>query len=423
MPDRARARILSAMRSEVWFPAGATQRDWMIDAGSTLVLALLGALFTPVLLGYIEPSSRLLAGMTFLPLVVRRHSPLLAMIGCGMGCLLQLMTLPGPTGSVVVVPILAYVVARWVPGLPARSVVVLGLVGAVLGPVKWVATSWLPVYNGLLLIAFFLMCAAAVLTPYAAGRRVRETAIAREAQLAAAEERYARRAYAHEQQTRIDEAAQRATIARELHDIVAHSLSVMIVQAEGGKALARKKPEVAEQALTTIAETGRESLYEMRRIVGVLRGGPDARADFAPAPSLRDIPDLVTRASEHARLEVYGEPVGTSPALEVTVYRIVQEGLTNFLKHAGAGAEASVILTYSPSQVSVEVVDTGHGVPDPTEGGGNGIRGMQERVTSMGGTITAGPRDDGPGFRVYARIPVRTPYERLAEPPETGDPR
>ena len=408
---------------EVWFPTGATQRDWVVDGILAVSLALVSIVPYVQYAGTGAPWFFLvgLSLVTVLPVALRRHAPLVMLVLVAIGCTLQLVAFPAPTPSLFAIPVVAYTVARWVPGYASRSVVVVGAFASILGPLRWFGmnSSGNPSTD----ILYWGACMGAVLTPYAIGRRSREVAKARQNEIRIAEERYQLLLAEREQQSRLAEASTRTMIARELHDIVAHSLSVMIVQAEGGKALARKKPEVAEQALTTIAETGRESLYEMRRIVGVLRGGPDARADFAPAPSLRDIPDLVTRASEHARLEVYGEPVGTSPALEVTVYRIVQEGLTNFLKHAGAGAEASVILTYSPSQVSVEVVDNGHGVPDPTEGGGNGIRGMQERVTSMGGTITAGPRDDGPGFRVYARIPVRTPYERLAEPPETGDPR
>jgi DNA-binding NarL/FixJ family response regulator len=125
-------------------------------------------------------------------------------------------------------------------------------------------------------------------------------------------------------------------IARELHDIVAHSLSVMIVQAEGGRAAATRKPEVAAEALDTIAETGREALHEMRRIVGVLRAGPNEEpASYAPAPTLEEIPDMVARTSDRITLVVQGNPQPVSQALALTAYRVTQEALTNFLKHAG----------------------------------------------------------------------------------------
>ncbi|WP_052462313.1 sensor histidine kinase [Nigerium massiliense] len=396
--------------SDVWFPPGATARDWALDVALAGVLSLLGWVFSSAVgtpSGLSTFAGTIVTLLTAAPLVLRRHSPLLAMIGCALGLLLQLAVFFVPNATVVCVPIVAHAVARWVPGLPARSVVAVGLAGAVLGPASWALRGGPSPQTLFFFLTAFALCAAGVVTPYIAGRRQRSVAQEREDRLRAAEERFLLQAHEHEQQARLDEAAQRASIARELHDIVAHSLSVMIVQAEGGKALARKRPEAAEEALTTVAEIGRESLHEMRRIVGVLRGSPQPRdAEFAPAPGLADIPDLVARTSERAHLEVYGTPEGTTPALELTVYRIVQEGLTNVLKHAGREAEAAVILTHAPGQLTVEVVDNGHGVPDPTEGGGNGIRGMHERVTAMGGTIRAGVRTDGPGFRVYVVLPT-----------------
>jgi signal transduction histidine kinase len=191
-----------------------------------------------------------------------------------------------------------------------------------------------------------------------------------------------------------------------LHDIVAHSLSVMIVQAIGGKAAAKKRPEAAIEALDTIAETGREALTEMRQILNVLRSDPDSpnATEYAPAPSLTEISDLVARTSNRVTLSVHGDPPKMSPALQLTIYRIVQEGLTNFLKHAGAEATAAVSISYGVGQIRVEINDNGLGATVTTNNPGHGLRGMYERVAAMGGQLSAYPKPEG-GFRVLAVLP------------------
>lgn len=404
--------------SDVLFPPGATQRDWVADVFLAVSLTLISVV---VYLGAgFERASwvvfvALSAAMTW-PLALRRHAPLAMLALCTAAGAMQLALFSAPTVSLIAVPIVAYSVARWVPGPLSRSVIVIGGFGSVLGPMRWFANYDTNLSADIL---FWGACFGAVLTPYAIGRRSREIAETRMQRVRTAEERYTMLLAEREQQTRLAEASTRAMIARELHDIVAHSLSVMIVQAEGGRAASTRKPEVAAEALDTIAETGREALHEMRRIVGVLRAGPDGddRPTFAPSPTLHDIPDLVARTSERARLIEHGTPHAVSPALALTIYRVTQEALTNFLKHAGPGATASVTLTYTPSSITVDVLDDGTGVDDPTDGGGNGLRGMYERVIAMGGTLHAGPRTDGPGFRVTAALPAGD------VPSATTDPR
>ncbi len=393
---------------ELLFPPGATRQDWAVDGALATALALLtiptywstGSLSTPALASSI---------LMVVPLVLRRHSPLITLAVVSGAALLQLFASPLPLPSLVAIPIVAYSVARWVPGYPARSVLVIGAVGAVLGPLRWVVSD--PTHLSLRQTVWFslawFVCLGLVITPYAIGRRAREETEAHEHLVANAQERYRALIAEREQDTRLAESRARTQIARELHDIVAHSLSVMIVQAEGGKALATKKPEAATQALTTIADTGREALVEMRRILGVLRDGPESGtdADFAPAPRLQDIPDLVGRASERFRLTVNGQPPKVSAALELTVYRVVQEALTNVLKHAGPDARATVSLTYAPREILVDVVDNGRPDPDHATEPGHGLRGMNERVTSMGGRMVARPRPSG-GFQVTVVLPL-----------------
>ncbi|MCW5951910.1 MAG: sensor histidine kinase [Propionibacteriaceae bacterium] len=390
---------------DLLFPPGATRHDWAIDAAMATGLALL-TIPTSLTTGSISTPALISSFLLVLPLVLRRHSPLITMVLVSLAAFLQFIVSPLPLPSLVSIPIVAYSVARWVPGHTARSVVVIGAIGAVLGPWRWVAPELghISLRELVWLALAWFVCMGLVVTPYAIGRRAREESTAHAHLVANAEERYRSLITEREQQARLAESRARTQIARELHDIVAHSLSVMIVQAEGGRALAAKKPEAATEALTTIADTGREALVEMRRILGVLRDDP-GDADFAPAPRLEDIPDLVHRASDRFRLTVNGRPPRVSAALELTVYRVVQEALTNVLKHAGADARASVTLTYAPREIIVDVLDNGSPTGEQTTEPGHGLRGMTERVTSMGGRMVARPRPSG-GFQVTVVLPL-----------------
>jgi signal transduction histidine kinase len=312
--------------------------------------------------------------------------------------------------TLVAVPVVSYSVARWVPGRPARIVLAFGAIGSVLGPIRWILldVSHPSIRDLIWLMLAWFVCMGLVITPYAVGRRVRESTEAHLHRVAAAEERYRTMLTEREQDTRLAESKARTQIARELHDIVAHSLSVMIVQAEGGRAMAAKKPEAATEALNTIAETGREALSEMRRILGVLRDEPEPgkQADFAPAPRLTDIPDLVARTSDRVQLAVHGQPPKVPPAMELTAYRVVQEALTNFLKHAGPEATALVTITYGMREIAIDVLDNGVASPSVVpQNPGHGLRGMHERVSSMGGRLLTRARPSG-GFQVTAVLPI-----------------
>ena len=400
---------------DLLFPPGASRHDWVLDG----MLAL--GMFVVTVLPYASysawnntPRMLLLPVLSLMvaPLALRRHSPLLMLAGCTLAGIVQVIVVNTFTATLVVLPIVAYSVARWVPGTVARSVVVIGALGSLIGPLRWTTATEGIAVSARSIVLFVLasfVCLGLIVTPYAIGRRVRESSVAHADRIAAAEERYQLLLAEREQQARLAESRARATIARELHDIVAHSLSVMIVQAEGGRALAAKRPEAAATALDTIADTGREALSEMRRIVGVLRSEPERRgADWEPAPSLADIPDLVHRATDRATLVVHGEPPRVSPALELTIYRVVQEALTNFLKHAGPTATAVVTLAYGSTEILVEIVDNGPGPGQVTTIPGHGLRGMAERVTSMDGRLEAHPLALG-GFVVRAMLPVHKP--------------
>ncbi len=241
--------------------------------------------------------------------------------------------------------------------------------------------------------------------------------------------------------------AERARIARELHDVVAHEMTVMTLQAEGARRRANGSDPAIAEALATIADSGRKGLAEMQRMIGVLRtseqeaveeaaqltgrtrepalvGSPDTDA-FAPTPSLAAIPALV-RQVEESGLPVRLAITGTTrvPAgVELSAYRIIQESLTNALKYAGHGATATVTVRRTKDAVTVTVEDDGRGViSDVAAGsGGHGIAGMRERVASLGGSIETGARKGG-GFRIHAVLPVSDDQVVGARSPARGTP-
>ncbi len=197
---------------------------------------------------------------------------------------------------------------------------------------------------------------------------------------------------------------ERTRIARELHDIVAHAVTSMVVQA-GAAEQADGDRSFVDPALSSIRQTGNEALSEMRRLVTMLRAEGDA--PLGPQPRLDALPSLIDSASAHGprtRLEVAGTARDLPPGLDLTVYRIVQEALTNVRRHAGA-SECVVRLTYGPGEVRLEVVDDGRGGGAAPARGGHGLVGMQERVGMYGGRLEVGP-EPGRGFAVRAVLPV-----------------
>ncbi|GAA2607292.1 sensor histidine kinase [Actinomadura fulvescens] len=203
-------------------------------------------------------------------------------------------------------------------------------------------------------------------------------------------------------------AAERARIARELHDVVAHNVSVIVVQADGASYAIETDTARAKEALETISATGRQALAEMRRLLGVLREGDDT-GPYAPQPGVGQLDELVEQVRASGLpldYEVTGEPREMSDGRQLTIFRIVQEGLTNTLKHAGPKATARVRLHYGDEAVEVRISDDGRGAAAADDGRGHGLAGMRERAAVYGGTVEAGPRPGG-GFEVVARIPAR----------------
>lgn len=208
-------------------------------------------------------------------------------------------------------------------------------------------------------------------------------------------------------------------IARELHDVLAHSISVINVQAGVALELIDERPEQARTALTTIKAASKEALGEVRQVLSTLRA--PGEAPRAPAPGLDRLPELLEQAAAaglHAEVTVEGDPVPLAPGADLAAFRIVQEAMTNIVRHSGSRA-ARIRLGHLPGCVEVQVDDDGPAVASGDSGGGNGLVGMRERAAALGGTVEAGPRPDG-GFRVRARLPLGAPLPPLRPGPAAG---
>ena len=247
----------------------------------------------------------------------------------------------------------------------------------------------------------------------AAGWLAGDNTRSRRAHLAGVLERAAEREREREQRARQAGAEERLRIARELHDVVAHAMSIVAVRSGVARLVIDVRPDEAREALAIIEGTSRQALAELRLLVGVLRGHEtqDTDADREPAPGLADLPGLIGRINEAGvtvGLRVEGEPRGLSPGIDLSAYRIVQEALTNVVRHA-APAAAELTVRYRPDEVVIEVTDDGC-VRDAgpgshaQDGACHGIAGMRERAAVYGGRLVAGPT--ATGFRVLARIPT-----------------
>ncbi|MEU4619824.1 histidine kinase [Actinoplanes sp. NPDC023801] len=259
--------------------------------------------------------------------------------------------------------------------------------------------------SGLLLV----VAAAYLLGDNLRGRRIHLRTLERRAADLEREQR---------QRVALATAAERSRITRELHDVVAHGLSVMVVQAQGAAAALRRHPDRTETALRDIVTTGRSSLAEMRRLLAIVREEPE----LAPQPGVEFLPELIDRiraAGTAVTFTVEGDPAPLPAGVDLSAYRITQEALTNTLKHAGEGASAVVRLGFLPGVLEIEVHDDGRApVARSGRGTGNGLRGIAERVRLLDGSLETGTGPDG-GFRVLARLPLRP--AALPAAPVAGD--
>lgn len=384
--------------------------------------AVLGVLALAVLaydaLDYRSSDSRLILVPLLLvsaaPLFVRRSCPEGAVVLGGVLLVVNLREFDSVTAAVVLAPVLVHSgVAHARNKVWGRAALTLGLLGSVVAPIRWGYRS----YASTVLAMAFGLCAISVIAAFVLGERQRDRVDRQAEQLRSLTERASMMAYERDQRARIAAVTERNRIARELHDIVAHSLSVVIVQADGAAAAVAARPELAVTVLNTISETSREALAEMRRLVGVLRTDPAERGDYAPAQGVADLSALVEQMRQSGTtvdFRLIGAQFTLSPGLDLTIYRLVQEALTNVLKHGGPAAAATVELAYERRSVRVSVVDDGRGaasIEGPLDG--HGLLGMRERVRLQGGKSAVGPRTGG-GFGVEAW------FDLTATGPATG---
>ncbi|GLZ06349.1 hypothetical protein Acsp03_38150 [Actinomadura sp. NBRC 104412] len=363
---------------------------------SPLFLLSLGY-FTGPAFGLRMSAFVLITAALLLPLVFRRTYPRTVFAVVSLVSFVQVLLVSVPVVANVAVLMGLYTVAagpsfRW--GLAALTV---GQLGAVLATFRFVSGERDRLSN---LIAISAIVAGVWLL----GLHMRT----RRAYLRSVEERAARLERERDTEVQIAMAAERARIARELHDVVAHNVSVIVVQADGASYAIDTDTARARAALEAISATGRQALAEMRRMLGVLRESDDA-GSYTPQPGVAQLTDLVEQIRASGlplEFAVEGVPLEMSQGRQLTIFRIVQEALTNTLKHAGPRATARVLLHYGDDAIEVRVTDDGRGAAAPDDGSGHGLLGMRERAAVYGGEVRARPRVGG-GFEVIARIPVQ----------------
>lgn len=361
----------------------------------------------------VGPAAALVYLALVIPIVFRRKHPAGAFLTVIASGALQVALLPRPITADIAALIALYTLAAYRP----RRISVPGLIVCLGGSAIAIA-AWLPAMRFTGSTMFKVGTVTAVfLGPWVLAWMFGDSMRWRRGYYHALEERAARLEAEHDAQAQIAAAAERARIARELHDVVAHNVSVMVVQADGAAFALDGSPERARDALSAISRTGRQALAEMRHLLGVLRtSSPDEETSLAPQPGLEQIADLLSHsraAGLPVSFKVEGVPRALPPGIALTAYRVVQESLTNTRKHGGPSVTASVRLRFCEDGLKIVVSDDGRGSTAASDDAGHGLIGMRERAEMYGGTVTAGPRDEG-GYQVTCtiRFPRAAPREQ-----------
>jgi signal transduction histidine kinase len=335
-----------------------------------------------------------------LPLLWRRRHPWPVFLVVAAASALQAVLHDEPTVGQIAFPVAVYSVARWSPRWQGVTALLVGYAGALVAATRWLLGFGAGDLTPGNLAPYTVTIGAIVTAAWALGwaAQSRERYVASLVARAEQAERMA------EREVELAARDERSRIAREMHDVVAHGLSVIVVQADGARYAAAKDPAVAVGTLETISAAGREALTEMRRLLGLLREGDTG---VAPQPGLDDVRHLVDEArAAGTRVSAdLPEPAPDVPdGVGLAAYRIVQEALTNVRKHAGPDAAVDVRVAVG-TDVVIEVRDDGRGAASHVDGRGLGLVGMRERAAVHGGTLEAGPAPGG-GFAVSARLPL-----------------
>jgi signal transduction histidine kinase len=383
-----------------WLGAHPLVADALTSAFLTLAFLLVAAFQDSYGLPGKQPDlfSGLIVCIVVMSLTLRRRMPVAVLAFVLAGCLtLTAFGYVPMLGTAAAYLIAIYSVASHRGLATSLPVGAFGLVLYVVSMALDGYWFWQAVSNSVLLIGVWWI-----------GRSLR----LRRAYLDELEARARRLERAREADSRAARAEERSRIARELHDVVAHHVSVMTVQAGAARRILHRDPEAVQDALSTIEQMGRTALGEMRRLVGVLRTEAEpARSELSPQPGVHDVSGLVDQLREtglQVQLWIEGESRSLSPGVDLAAFRLVQEALTNTLKHAGPQARAWVRIQYADRQLEIEVEDDGRGLVaglGRPGGNGHGLVGMRERVALYGGDLRIGPRSGG-GFEVRARFPL-----------------
>ena len=342
-----------------------------------------------------DPAVVTVAVLTALPLAVRRKWPVPVFGAVVALCLVTVLWSDFPAINGVALLIALYTVAALRPRREALACAAV-LFAVIIAVAVWMAGgNWW--YDAIFVCGLY--AAALGLGLYSATRR---------AYMAELTDRAERLEHERDQQVALAAAAERARIAREMHDIVAHNLTVMVTLSEAAAASTPGSPERSAELMRGVSAIGRRALADTRSVLGVLRqeAAPPAADSLVPVPGLAQIDELVSQvrtAGLETTVEYSGQVPDLPEGLQLTVYRLVQEALTNTLKHAGPGARASVHLRFRPGELRVDVTDDGVGDAGSAPGAGGGLVGMRERARAYGGDVAAGPRQPH-GWHVSARL-------------------
>jgi len=341
------------------------------------------------------------------PVVFRRKHPVGSFAAAILAGFVQVLLGVRPAATDVTILIVLYTLAAYTPRRLSVPGLAICLLGSAVGVARWTR------FSSHSLVSWLTIGAIVFAGPAVLAWLLGDSMSYRRAYYASLEDRAARLERERDAQARIAAVAERARIARELHDVIAHNVSVMVVQADGASYALGTDPDRAREALAAISATGRQALAEMRRLLGVLRREDGTASERAPQPGIGELGELLDQARGAGlpvSFTVEGDPQPLPSGAALAAYRIVQESLTNTRKHAGPVASASVLLRYSPAALVLAISDDGlgelGGAAPP--GAGHGLTGMRERVAMYGGSVTAGPRPGG-GFEVMATLPLTLP--------------